>query len=213
MTQPRLVLASGNAGKLAEFRALLADVAIDLVGLGAFPDARMPAEGTDYAENAAAKARTIAAATGLPALADDSGLEVAALGGAPGPLSARYGGEGLDDAGRVAHLLGALGDAPDRAAAFVCVAALAWPDGRVVVERGTCSGEILRVPAGAGGFGYDPVFRPEGRAGSMAQQPEATKNAISHRARALAALRPALAALAARAARPGSSAERDESAE
>jgi XTP/dITP diphosphohydrolase len=159
---------------------------------------RLPPEGGDYAENAAAKARAAALASGLPALADDSGIEVAALGGAPGPRSARYGGEGLDDAGRVRLLLDelhALGPLASRAARFVCCAALALPSGELHAARGECAGRILGAPRGASGFGYDPVFAPERDARSMAELSEAEKNRISHRARALAALGPALAAL------------------
>jgi len=194
VTDTRLVLASGNPGKLEEFRALLDQTGhgFTLLGLGDFPGAEMPDEGTDYAINAALKARTIAQATGLPALADDSGIEVAALNGAPGPLSARYGGPGLDDRGRVAHLLDELGDAVERRAAFVCWAALGWPSGAVVVREGRCEGAILGAPSGRGGFGYDPVFRPDGFEVSMAEVPAGTKNRISHRARALAALAPYL---------------------
>ncbi len=198
MPRPRLVLASGNVGKLSEFRELLGDLAVELVGLAEFPDAQMPDEGTDYSENALLKARSIAAATGLPALADDSGLEVAALGGAPGPLSARYGGPGLDDAGRVRLLLSETAGATERRAEFVCYAALAWPDGRAVVERGVCRGRLLLAPTGGGGFGYDPVFQPDGYDGSMAEQDAATKNRISHRGQALDALRPAFEQLLAR---------------
>lgn len=194
----RLVLASGNRGKLQEFAELLAGQALELVGLDAFPDVSLPDEGTDYAANAEAKARTVAVATGLPALADDSGLEVDALSGAPGPLSARYGGPGLDDAGRVAHLLAALEGVADaaRGARFVCLASLALPDGTVVTERGECPGRILARPRGASGFGYDPVFLPEGRERAMAELPPEEKNRISHRAVALAALGPRLRALA-----------------
>ena len=194
MKPPQLVLASGNAGKLEEFRELLAAAGCParLRGLGEFPGVRMPDEGTDYAVNAALKATSIARATGLPALADDSGIEAVALGGAPGPLSARYGGAALDDRGRVAHLLAELRGAEDRRAAFVCWAALAWPSSAVVVRHGRCEGTLLAAPAGQGGFGYDPVFRPDGFDVSMAEVSSATKNLISHRARALRALAPYL---------------------
>ncbi len=190
---PEVVLATSNPGKLLEFRALLGDLALSLRALEAFPEVRLPEEGFDYARNAEDKARAIARATGRPALADDSGLEVEALGGAPGARSARYGGSDLDDAGRVALLLrelAATGDVPRRAR-FVCVAALALPDGPVVTSRGECAGRILEDPRGRGGFGYDPVFEPEGRDRSMAELPPAEKNRLSHRARALAGLRDA----------------------
>ena len=196
MSRPRLVLASGNAGKLAEFRELLCASDLELVALDGFPGVEMPEEGTDYEENAARKARSVAMATGLPALADDSGLEVFALDGAPGPLSARYGGAGLDDRGRLEKLLLDVGDAADRRAAFVCWAALGFPDGRTITRQGICEGALLRAPSGSGGFGYDPVFQPGGHSVSMAELPAAQKNRISHRGRALAALAPELEALA-----------------
>lgn len=188
-----LLLASANPGKLAEFRALLAGLDLALPGLADFPGVALPAEGGDYQENAAAKARTACEGSGLPALADDSGLEVAALGGAPGPYSARYGGPGLDDRARVELLLAELAARPaaaqNREARFVCVAALALPEGALHIARGECAGEILRAPRGGGGFGYDPVFRPAAHNCSMAELPPAEKNRISHRARALAELR------------------------
>ena len=192
--RPAWVVATGNRGKLVEIRAILDDAPIALAMLEAFGDVRMPEEGDDYAANAVAKARAAARATGLPALADDSGLEVDALGGRPGPRSARYGGDGLDDAGRVARLLEELAGcgAPARGARFVCVAALATPDGRSASARGECAGAILSAPRCAGGFGYDPVFQPCGEAVSMAELPAATKNRISHRGRACRALRGAI---------------------
>jgi len=154
----------------------------------------LPEEGHDYEKNALAKACAAAEASGLPALGDDSGIEVAALAGGPGPGSARYGGPGLDDAGRSARLLHALAatGSSDRRACFVCVAALAAPGGAVISARGECHGRILAAPRGAGGFGYDPIFQPEGYDVSMAELPAQLKNRISHRARALAALAPAL---------------------
>jgi XTP/dITP diphosphohydrolase len=190
----RVVLASENPGKLREVRALLADLC-EVVGLDAFPGATLPEEGDDYRENAIGKARAAARATGLPALGDDSGLEVEALSGAPGPRSARYGGESLDATGRNARLLAALaGLAPERRTArFYCIVALALPDGSLETAEGECRGRILSAPRGDGGFGYDPIFQPEGHDGSMAELPEVEKNRLSHRGRATAALRPALA--------------------
>ncbi len=189
-----LVIATENPGKLLEFRALLGELPLSLRILSAFPEVLLPAEGEDYAENARAKARVAARETGRPALGDDSGLEVSALGNRPGPLSARYGGEGLRDAQRSAKLLAELDAAgtPDRSARFVCVAALALPDGTTTTQVGTCEGKILDAAQGDGGFGYDPIFQPEGENRAMAELPPAKKNEISHRARAIAALLPTI---------------------
>lgn len=196
----RLLVATSNRGKLREIRALLSDLPLLLGGLDAASGARLPPEGDDYETNAREKARAVATQLGLPALADDSGLEVEGLAGAPGPHSARYGGPDLDDAARVAHLLAALAGVAGagRRARFVCVAALATPDGRVRVARGECPGRILAAPRGSEGFGYDPVFAPDDPAAdgrSMAELGAAQKNRLSHRARALCALRGALAEL------------------
>ncbi|MCC6639922.1 MAG: RdgB/HAM1 family non-canonical purine NTP pyrophosphatase [Deltaproteobacteria bacterium] len=189
------VVATGNAGKLSELRRLLAGFAPRLLGLADVGPVALPPEGDEYAANALAKARAVAAATNLPAVADDSGLEVDALGGRPGAASARYGGAEASDAERVARLLRELADVPDarRTARFVCVLAFVTPEGDAIVVRGTCEGRILRAPQGAAGFGYDPVFVPHGAASSMAQLSPDEKNAISHRAMAIAALRSALA--------------------
>jgi XTP/dITP diphosphohydrolase len=188
---PELVLATSNPGKLREFREILGELSLTFQALAAFPEVQLPEEGDDYQENAAAKALAIAEATGRPALADDSGIEVTALGGRPGPRSARYGGGDLDDAGRLQKLLGELAasGAADRSARFVCVAALAFPGGEVITARGECPGRILDAPRGGGGFGYDPIFEVEAGGRSMAELPPAEKNRISHRARALLALR------------------------
>lgn len=192
-----LVVATANPGKLGEIRAILADVEIELRSLDQVPGVRLPEEGDDYEANAVAKARAAAAAAGLPALADDSGLEVEALDGAPGPHSARFGGSGLRDSERVELLLERVRGLPpqERGARFVCLAALATPDGRVWVARGECPGRILEAPRGDRGFGYDPVFAPEGRTCSMAELDPAAKNRISHRARALRGLAGPLEAL------------------
>jgi XTP/dITP diphosphohydrolase len=197
MAPSRVVLASGNAGKLREVRALLASPALELVGLDAVGPVELPEEGDDYAANAAAKALAAARASGLPALGDDSGLEVEALGGAPGPRSARFGGPGLDDAGRTRALLAALDGVPAerRGARFVCVAALATPDGVVVTARGECPGRIATEPRGSAGFGYDPIFETTPGGPTMAELPAAEKERISHRGRAFRALGPALRAL------------------
>jgi len=189
-TRRRVVLASGNAGKVQEFRALLAALPVDLVGLDEFPGLRLPEEGDDYAENAAAKARTAARAAGCLAIGDDSGLEVDALGGAPGPRSARYGGPDLDDAGRCRKLLEALRSvqAERRGARFVCVAALTTPEGDVVRARGECPGFILTAPQGRGGFGYDPIFGLTSDGPSMAELSAEEKQRLSHRGHAFRAL-------------------------
>jgi XTP/dITP diphosphohydrolase len=206
-----IVAATSNAGKLREIRAILAGlpVPIQVRGLDEFAPLALPEEGDDYASNAAAKARTAAIALGRFALADDSGLEVEGLGGAPGPQSARYGGAGLGDAQRTAKLLEALagmhGDA--RRARFVCVAALALPDGTEIAARGECEGRILTAPRGGGGFGYDPIFEVGEGGRSLAELPAATKNRVSHRALAFAALREPLRALADPPSQPGQEAD------
>jgi len=196
----RLLLATGNAGKVREFESLLLGQPLEILSLADSGPVDFPEEGDRYAENAVAKALAAARTHGVPALADDSGLEVAALGGGPGPRSARYGGPGLDAAGRVAHLLSALagiGPDADRSARFVCHAAFAMPSGLVEIRFGQCRGRILEAPVGGGGFGYDPVFglnEPGEPALAMAELAEADKNRISHRARAVGALLPALLA-------------------
>ena len=184
------VVATSNPGKLAEIRAILAGSSIELCSLADVAAVTLPEEGGDYERNAAAKAETVARALGRFALADDSGLEVVGLGGAPGPFSARYGGADLDDAGRSAHLLAELAGKRDRErdARFVCVAALATPRGELFTSLGECEGRILESPRGEGGFGYDPVFEVGDSGRSMAELPAAEKNRISHRARAFVRL-------------------------
>jgi XTP/dITP diphosphohydrolase len=183
----RLALATANRGKVRELTAMLASWGVhDLRALDAFPGVVLPPEdGATYEDNAVLKARAVAAATGWPALADDSGLEVDALGGAPGVFSARW---APDDAARIARLLDALGPYADRRARFVCVVALAWPDGRIVTATGTCPGVIAPAPAGEGGFGYDPIFVADAFGRTFAEVDAAEKDAVSHRARAIAAL-------------------------
>jgi len=189
-----VVVATGNPGKLLEIRALLGDLAVSLRSMEAFPEILLPEEGDDYETNAVEKARAAARDAGRLALADDSGLEVAGLDGRPGPFSARFGGPGLDDAGRVGALLEAMSALEEdaRAARFVCVAALATPGGEVAAARGECRGRILAEPRGLGGFGYDPVFELEGESRTLAELLPARKNALSHRALAFHALEPAL---------------------
>jgi XTP/dITP diphosphohydrolase len=196
VSRPTLLVATGNPGKLREIRAILASLDVDWRTLRDFADVSLPEEGDDYTANAIEKARAAARATGCVAVADDSGLEVSGLGGRPGPRSARYGGPGLDDAGRVRHLLGEMQalTGEQRAARFVCIAAVATPSGDVASARGECPGRILTAARGSGGFGYDPVFESAELDAPMAELSEAAKNRISHRGRAFAALRPALEA-------------------
>ncbi|MGD9764900.1 MAG: RdgB/HAM1 family non-canonical purine NTP pyrophosphatase [Candidatus Binatia bacterium] len=201
-----LVAATHNAGKLREFRALLGDVAVDLRSLAEFPGAPVVSEGgTTFVANARAKAYAIARHTGYPALADDSGLEVDALGGAPGVRAARFaadGGAGTGDRANVELLLQRLQHVPEpgRTARFRCAIVIAAPDGRELVAEGACEGSITTAPRGGGGFGYDPVFLYGTR--TFAELEPAEKDAVSHRARALAALRPHLLAFLRAAAGP-----------
>lgn len=189
-----LIAATSNPGKLRELRGLLGDLPVELRGLERAPGLVLPEEGDDYAANAAAKALAVARAAGCLSLADDSGLEVAGLGGGPGPFSARFGGPALDDQGRLRALLAALAEAKGAArdARFVCVVALATPQGVVVSRRGECRGRILEAPRGAAGFGYDPVFAASGMQVSFAELPEAEKSRLSHRGAAVRALLPEL---------------------
>lgn len=191
----RVVVATGNAGKVRELAALLDGAGVELVPLGEFPGAPEVVEDADtYAGNARLKARAAALHTRLPALADDSGLEVDALGGAPGVRSARFAAEhggGDSDADNVALLLRRLEQVPDgqRGARFRCVIVVATPDGRELIAEGTCEGSIARRPAGDGGFGYDPVFFHPPLRATFAQVDPARKDAVSHRAAACHALR------------------------
>jgi XTP/dITP diphosphohydrolase len=189
MTPARLVLATHNAHKVEELRQILGTQleGIDLLG---YEGPEPVEDGADFAANALIKARAASAHTGLPALADDSGISVDALGGAPGIHSARYAGN-RDDADNLALLLRNLGAEANRAAHFVCAAALVLPSGGAeFVETGVWHGTILREPRGAGGFGYDPIFEPEGLTVSAAQLTAAQKNAISHRSSAFRSLMP-----------------------
>lgn len=187
--RPRLVVASLNRAKAVEIARILSDegVEFDVLSLADFPQVELPPEtGETFAENALAKARHAATALGLAATADDSGLEVDALDGAPGVLSARYAGEAASDEDRYRKLLAELQAVPDhrRAARFQCAAAYATPDGGTLLAEGTCEGTIAREPSGSGGFGYDPIFIPDGEERTMAQLTVAEKHAISHRGRA-----------------------------
>lgn len=195
----KLLVATHNQGKVREYRALLADLPLEVTSLDA-EGVRFEAEetGQTFAENAIMKARAYAAHTGLLTWADDSGLEVDALGGAPGVLSARYGAPAArSDVERYRLLLERLNGVPDaqRSARFRCVVAIAWPDGRVITADGACEGRIAHAPRGEHGFGYDPIFlvADYGYRQTMAELDPALKNQISHRGRAAVAARAALA--------------------
>jgi XTP/dITP diphosphohydrolase len=199
----RLVLATRNPHKVAELRRILADAEIkmDLVGLTAFPDVpEVPETGATFAENALLKARATAAATGLAAAADDSGLCVEALGGMPGVLSARWAGRHGDDRANLDLVLAQLADVPDerRGAYFACAAAIALPSGKSRVVEGRLDGVIARSPRGGHGFGYDPIFVPYGERRTTAEMSPAEKDAISHRGRAFRALAGVLSELCGR---------------
>lgn len=184
-----ILLATQNEGKLKELRELLSDLSLDLLSLANFPDIEaVPETGESFTENASLKAVGYALQTGLLTFADDSGLEVDALGGAPGIFSARYAGEDATDADRTNRLLEELSDTPagKRSARFVSAVAIASGKGQVLnVSLGVCEGRIDFVPSGSRGFGYDPVFIPNGYDKSFGELESATKNQISHRARAL----------------------------
>ena len=184
-----LLLGTHNPGKVKEITSILADEGWSLRSLQEFRNLETAEEnGATYAENAIVKAQFYARATGLCALADDSGLEVAALGGAPGVFSARYAGENASDADRRALLLSELAETgdTDRRARFVAVVAIADSEGAVLnVAEGICEGTITFEPRGEGGFGYDPLFIPVGYNQTFAELPDTVKNHISHRARAL----------------------------
>ena len=192
---PRLVLATRNAHKLAELRAILAEsgVGAELLGADAFPEVPDVKEtGVTFEENALLKAHALAQATGLPAVADDSGLCVEVLGGAPGIFSARWAGRHGDDRANLELLLAQLADIdkPHRGAYFACAAALALPDGTERVTEGRLHGTLRRAPAGTGGFGYDPVLQPDGESQTCAELSPEEKHAISHRGLAFRALAP-----------------------
>jgi XTP/dITP diphosphohydrolase len=198
----KLLLATRNAKKLGELRRILAAEGIsgiEVLGLAdvpAFPEA--PETAPDFEGNAVAKARDAVAACGLPAIADDSGIAIDALNGMPGVLSARWSGRHGDDEANLNLVLGQLGDVPDerRGAQFVCAAALVLVSGEETVVRGEWRGTMVRERRGTNGFGYDPIFRPDGESRTSAEMEPAEKDAVSHRGRALRALLPALRELA-----------------
>jgi len=191
----RVVLATRNGHKVRELQMILADLIaeldLEIVGLGEFPDAPDVVEsGVTFAQNATLKAVSAAQATGLPALADDSGLAVNVLGGAPGVFSARWAGTHGQDRANLQVLLGQLYDVPDehRSAAFVCVAALALPGGTVVLRQGRMPGTLAREPRGDNGFGYDPILVVDGDERTAAELSFEEKNVISHRGKAFRSL-------------------------
>ncbi len=190
-SQPVLLIATRNLGKVREFAQLLDGVPLRVLNLAEFPDTTEVEEtGATFAENALLKARLYAAQTGVRTLADDSGLEVDALGGAPGVYSARYAGTNASDAERTARLLVELKRSTDarRRARFVCVIALFNPDGEHAhTFTGTCEGTIATAPRGSHGFGYDPIFVPDGYTQTFGELPREVKQDISHRSRALRA--------------------------
>ncbi|NHN88456.1 RdgB/HAM1 family non-canonical purine NTP pyrophosphatase [Acetobacter conturbans] len=182
----RLVLASHNKGKLAEFAALLAPYGVTVVSAGELNLPEPDETATTFEGNARIKAEAAATATGLPALADDSGLCVSALGGAPGIYSARWAGPDKDFAGAMHRIELGIGE-DEREAWFICVLCLAFPDGAVQCFEGRINGTIAPEPRGAEGHGYDPIFVPEGETRTFAEMSDSEKNAISHRARAFEA--------------------------
>lgn len=192
----KLLLATRNQGKIIEFRRILDAIspgAIELVGLDQFPElGDVDETGSTFQENALLKAREMSEATGLAAIADDSGLCIDALGGDPGIFSARWAGTHGDDRANLEKVLSQLSQTSDeeRTAYFICVAALYLPGGRTHCEEGRFYGSILHSPVGENGFGYDPIFQPEGLSISSAQMSAEEKDAVSHRGKALRAIAP-----------------------
>ncbi len=199
----RLLLATRNPGKLAELARILAVRAprLEVVGLDAVPPfEEAPETGATFAENALIKARVALAHTGLHTVADDSGLAVDALNGMPGVLSARWAGKCKDDEANLRLVLEQLADTPDErlGATFICAAALITPDGAETVVEGRMAGRLVREPKGHNGFGYDPIFVPDGYDVTSGQLPPAEKDEISHRGKALRALVPYIVAAVSR---------------
>jgi len=183
----KLILASNNKNKLREFTQLTAHMDVELVGQrDAGCSFEVEENGTTFEENAYLKAKAVTDFTGCVAVADDSGLAVDALNGEPGIYSARYGlGHEASDKDRYTYLLNKLGDEKNRSARFVCTICCTFPNGDTIYSRGECEGDILYAPEGENGFGYDPIFSPDGVEGSMATLNASEKNAISHRGKAL----------------------------
>ena len=194
----RLVLATRNTHKLRELQEILSEIGLD-VTLESLPDSapEVVEDGLTFAQNAVKKARSAARATGLPAIADDSGLCVDALNEMPGVLSARWAGRGKDDEANLQLVLDQVSDVPDSllGAHFACAAALALPTGEERVVEGRVDGTLVRKPRGSGGFGYDPIFVPDGQPLTTAEMTSEAKHAISHRGRAFRALAPVIADL------------------
>ena len=194
----RLAIASKNPHKLRELGRICGDWPVEWRTVqnypGPWPDVDEPHD--TYLHNALEKARAVAEVLGVPAIADDSGIEVDALDGGPGPRSARFAGEGASDADNLAKLVELVADVePDaRTARYRCVAAIAWPDGRTMHAEGTCEGSLVATPQGGRGFGYDPIFVPQGERRTMAELGDEAKDRISHRGRAFRALAEILSA-------------------
>jgi XTP/dITP diphosphohydrolase len=188
----RLAIASKNPHKLRELGRICRDWPVEWLTVqnhpGPWPDVDEPHD--TYLHNALEKARAVAEVLGVPAIADDSGIEVDALDGGPGPRSARFAGEGVSDADNLAKLIGLVADMEPgaRTARYRCVAAIAWPGGRTMHAEGTCEGTLIAQPRGDRGFGYDPVFVPQGERRTMAELGDEEKDRISHRGRAFRAL-------------------------
>lgn len=183
-----LIIASHNAGKVREIAELLAPYATNFRSSGELGLPEPEETGSSFVANAELKARTAAVASGQVVLADDSGLAVTALNGAPGIYSARWGGPERDFGVAMERVNHELGDAPDRSAAFVCALSLGWPDGHVETVEGRCPGTLVWPPRGANGFGYDPIFIAEGQTLTFGEMEPDAKHALSHRARAFTAL-------------------------
>lgn len=187
----RIVIASKNPGKVRELKRLLAGAAENLESLADHPDLRLPEEGEhSYRTNALGKARAVFEALGVPAIGDDSGLEIDVLGGAPGILSARFAGPSASDLENNDLVLAKLRGVPHdhRSARYRCALAFVWAPDESIETEGACEGRILEAPRGKQGFGYDPLFLPEGESQSFGELPDARKDSISHRARAAAVM-------------------------
>jgi len=180
------VLSTANPGKIHEMREILSELDIEFVtrhDLGINED--IAETGVTFKENALIKAEAICKATGMPSIADDSGLMVDALGGAPGVYTSTFGGDGLSDSERCECLLQKMANEEHRCAKFVCTIVCVFPDGDFLMAEGECHGIITTAPRGTGGFGYDPIFQADGKTGTMAELPPEEKNRISHRGLAL----------------------------